>query len=423
MEIRDPIHGGIEISPFVEAIIEHASFQRLRSIKQLGFGEFSFPGATHNRYLHSLGVSFLAGHIFDCIFKGYPFSKNQDKWRLRQCVELAALLHDVGHGPLSHTTEEVMPSLKELNVPCYSHKKNRQATHEDYTIKFLTDSPLAEELKRQFIDMSPMHIAALIDSNIDTKDDFFIIDGINLRPICSQIISSELDADRMDYLMRDSYFTGTSYGKVDVEWIINNLTYHQVDDRLQLAMNRKALYTFDDFLISRHHMYLQVYFHHKAIIYDELLFRYLRSEDCDYKLPANINDYLLFTDYHLFEHLRNSNNIWAKRITNRKPFRVLLELHTMGEESKAESIQKLLQKEGVDVIHTSSSTRLSKYHSTAHQGFLQIYVKDQYDKTSLPFPIEKCTKVFQSYEGTRCIDRLYVAPEQYQLAMKLYANS
>lgn len=421
MEIRDPIHGPIEITPLFEAIIEQAAFQRLRSIKQLGFGEFSFPGATHNRYLHSLGVGHLAGKIYDSIFQGFPFKKPETKWRLRQATVLAALLHDIGHGPLSHTTEEVMPQLSELKIPCYKGLEDRQATHEDYTIKFVTDSDLAAELKKQFIDIDPIHVACLIDRNIVPPDDFFYVNDVNLRPILSQIISSELDADRMDYLVRDSHFTGATYGKVDVDWLVANLGYHQVEDRLQLAMNRKALYTFDDFLISRHHMYLQVYFHHKAIVYDEILQRYLSSEECTYKLPADIDDYLLFTDYHLFEHLRQQKSEWAQRISRRKPYRVLLEVHHTGETERTNNVVKTLDHAEIPSIVASSRARLSKYHNTAGEDkFLQIYVKDQYDHQKKPFPIEQVTDVFQSYEGTRCIDRIYVPPERYSEAKALF---
>jgi len=421
VEIRDPIHGPIEVTPLFEAIIEQAAFQRLRSIKQLGFGEFSFPGATHNRYLHSLGVGHLAGLMFDSIFQGYPFERMEQKWRLRQCTVLAALLHDIGHGPLSHTTEEVMPMLADLNIPCYKGRENRQATHEDYTIKFVTDSDLSNEIRRQFVDIDPIHIASLIDRKIPAEDDFFIVDGINFRPILTQIISSELDADRMDYLVRDSYFTGAPYGKVDVDWLISSLSYHQVDGRLQLAINRKAIYTFDDFLISRHHMYLQVYFHHKAIVYDEMLHRYLTSEECSYKLPADINEYLLYTDSHLFEHLRLAKSSWAKRISQRKPFKVLLEIHHLGETTRTDQISKTLDEAEIPKIVASSTARLSKYHNTASEdNFLQIYVTDQYDHQTKPFPIEQVTKVFQSYEGTRCVDRIYIPPEKHEEAKALF---
>ncbi len=302
MEIRDPVHGSIHYSNAEVAVLDTPEYQRLRSIKQLGFSEFSFPGATHNRYLHSIGVGHLAVLAFDSIFGAYPFSKNSVKLRLRQTFRLAALLHDVGHGPLSHTTEEVMPELSALNVKAYGSHQERQANHEDYTIKYVTESSIADTIKSKFSDIDPYHVACLIDKNLPEKDDCFKDSGIDFRPILSQLVSSELDVDRMDYLERDSYFCGTNYGKIDMEWLIQNLTLHIVDNKAYLAMNRRALYSFDDFLISRHHMHLMVYFHHKSIIYEEMLNRYLTSKDCTFVLPAYINEYTKYIVYKFYEH-------------------------------------------------------------------------------------------------------------------------
>ena len=95
-------------------------------------------------------------------------------------------------------------------------------------------------------------MACLIDKTLPCPDDFFKDSGIDFRPILSQLVSSELDADRMDYLERDSYFCGTNYGKIDKGWLVQNLTFHKKDDKMFLALNRRALYAFDDFLISHH---------------------------------------------------------------------------------------------------------------------------------------------------------------------------
>lgn len=423
MEIRDPVHGTIEFNPKEVAVLDSPAFQRLRSIKQLGFGEFSFPGGIHNRYIHSIGASYLAGEAFEIIFKGYPFKNKNDHARLLQTTRLASLLHDIGHGPLSHSTEEVMPSLRELHIPVYEAQGfdiDRQANHEDYTIKFLTDSPLSATIKEQFPDVDPVHIACLIDTRLKCPDDFFIVDGLDTRTILSQLISSELDCDRMDYLLRDSYFCGTDYGKIELGWLLQNLRYHRVDDRLHLAISRRALYTFDDFLISRHHMYLMVYFHHKAIIYDEMLVKYLQSSDCSYRIPSDIDAYLDFTDSHLHQHLRVSKNTWAKRIAERRPYRVLFELHETKDNPRPKNIEKVLAQEGIDSIHTSSIARLSKYHSSfGTDTNRHIYVVDPYDRLQEPFPIEKTTEIFKKYEENRRIERLYVAPEKFSTAEKI----
>jgi hypothetical protein len=423
MEIRDPIHGSIYLSDGEEAIIESVEFQRLREIKQLGFSEFSFPGATHNRFIHSIGVSHVAGLVFDNIFRAYPL-KASNKIRFRQMVKLAALLHDVGHGPLSHTSEQVMPDLAQLKIKIYQEQnidQNRQANHEDYTIKFVTDSNIADIIKRFYSDIDPLHVAALIDKGLNCNPDVFTDGIINFRPILSQIVSSELDADRMDYLERDSYFCGINYGKIDRDWLVQNLTLHIKDHNAYLALNRRALYAFDDFLISRHHMYLMVYFHHKSIIYDEMLNLYLGSNEATFKIPAAIEDYIPYTDYKLYEHLDTVSNQWAKRIAERKPYRVAIELHNQ-DTSRVENVRSLLTKADIHNIWASSQVRLSKYHQTISEDDMNIYVVDQYDKWDKPSPINNATQIFQKYEGSRMIDRVYVAPENFDAAKKILSE-
>jgi len=425
MDVRDPIHGNIPLSDAEVAILDSKAYQRLRAIKQLGFSEFSFPGATHNRYLHSIGVCHLAGVAFDSIFAGYEFSKPDVRRRFRQTVRLAAMLHDIGHGPLSHASEEVMPPLKDLNVKAYSLRKvkpspDSQANHEDYTIKFVTDSSLTKVLRDNFSDIDPMHIACLVDKTLQLTDGFFIDNDLDFRTILSQMVSSEMDVDRMDYLERDAYFCGTNYGKVELAWLLNNLTYHPKEGQLHLALNRRALYTFDDFLLARHHMHLMVYFHHKSIIYEELLYRYLTGPECSFFVPSDIEKYIHCTDWALYQHLEGVSNPWARRLMDRKPFKMLFELHSIKATGRPEAIVKVLEGEGIEAIHSSSQARLSKYHggSAVDKGF-QIFVVDKYDYLADPYPIEETTEIFKKYEDIRQIDRIYVAPENFDRAEKI----
>lgn len=434
MEIKDPIHGTIDVNRAEVAVLDSPAFQRLRLIKQLGFSEFSFPGATHNRYIHSLGVCHLVGQAFDSVFKGYVFSNTATRTRLRQVVRLAALLHDIGHGPLSHTTEEVMPKVRDLKIEIYNKRKSivqdslhdlsdRQADHEDYTIKFLTDSHLTQIIQDNFSDIPPQYVAYLVDKSLVCDDDFFIDQGLNFRPILSQMVSSELDCDRMDYLARDSYFCGTNYGVIEHPWIISNLTFHIHKEEVFLALNRRALYTFDDFLISRHHMYLMVYFHHKSIVYEEMLYRYLTSPDCDYKLPADIEEYRLCNDYSLYQHLAQSPNIWAQKITWRQPYRVVFEQHSTKDTPRLQRMRREIEGAGIDVIMASSRARLSKYHSgTPEDRAMQIYVVDHYDPLETPVPIDQCTEIFQKYEETRNIERIYVDRDRFDEAKSIIVS-
>ncbi len=425
MDVRDPIHGNIALANAEVNVLDSKAYQRLRQIKQLGFSEFSFPGATHNRFLHSLGVCHLAGLAFDNIFANFQFSSVSNRKRLRQTLRLGALLHDIGHGPLSHASEEVMPSLASLNVGIYNKRdlppaQGAQANHEDYTIKFVTDSSLTETLKRNFSDIDPFHVACLIDKTLKLDDSFFIEGGFDFRPILSQIVSSEMDVDRMDYLERDAYFCGTNYGKVELNWLLSNLTFHPKENKLHLALDRRALYTFDDFLLARHHMHLMVYFHHKSLIYEELLYRYFTSADRSFSVPSDIEEYIHCTDYALWRHLSKVDNEWARRMVERRPFRMLFELHINGESPRPALISAALEQEGIPVIHSSSQARLSKYHGgSAVDKAVQIFVVDKYDYNAHPIPIEETTEIFSRYENIRRIDRLSVPPEQFERAEKI----
>jgi uncharacterized protein len=430
MEIRDPVHGSIVLSDNEATITEQFFFQRLRNIKQMGFTEFGFPGATHNRYCHSVGAMHLAGQAFDSIFSREKILSPDKRTIYRQVVRLAALLHDVGHGPLSHTTEEVMPPLHALKVPLYVGKRNRRANHEDYTIKIITDSNLTEVLAKSFPDFSPRHIAMLIDKEIPEQDDFFVVGGLDVRTLLSQIVSSELDVDRMDYLSRDSYYCGTSYGQVDYSWLIANLRAFNNEGRLHLALNRRALYTFDDFLLSRYHMYLMVYFHHKGVVYDEMMLKYMKSKDCDFFLPSDLDQYLKCDDYFLYTHMAQSPNRWAQLISQRQPYRMVFESHEQ-KTTRADELEATLKAQEIECIRTRSTGRLSKYYySGSHTGGYPIFVVDGESmgsedakpdavKLGKATKIEKSTQVFDKYQDARQIDRIYVSPKDFRRSQRL----
>ncbi len=185
MEIRDPVHGSIYYSDPEVAVLDAAEYQRLRAIKQLGYAEFSFLGRLIIVISIQSALVFLPEKLLMLFFRVYPFSKPSVKTRFRQVLRLAALLHDVGHGPLSHTTEQVMPQLSELNIKLYKEQEkygeeahtvmnhNRRANHEDYTIKYVTDSHIAETIRREFPDIEPIHVVCLIDKALHCPDDFF----------------------------------------------------------------------------------------------------------------------------------------------------------------------------------------------------------------------------------------------------------
>ncbi len=441
MEIRDVIHGSIQLSRNELPILDSRYFQRLRQIKQLGFAENSFPNATHNRYTHSLGAMETATQAFDTIFGGarsrahdrapgdsLPLAKmyHRAHERFRQVIRLAALLHDVGHGPLSHTTEFAMPQLSELKVPGRKAAKARQATHEDYTLKIILDSGLTPQLEKAGCDygFKPLHVAALIDASIEVPDDFFIeeIDGtpIDFRPLLQQLISSELDADRMDYLRRDSWHAGVSYGQFDFDWLVGNLTCVVRKGSCYLALQHRALYAFEDFLISRFHMFLMVYFHYKSVVFDETLAQYLESPDCTYSLPADIEKYCDSNDAELYSHLAQSKNPWAQRVAQRQPYRMLMELHSgipatqtaaQEQERLLARVKKQLDDQKIHFIEATSTSELSKYF---RKPVAPIFVRyDNHYSEPSAIPLDKCTDLFLRYSEKRSITRLYVSPEEF----------
>src|SRR5437016_12808129 len=165
MHIRDPIHGAIELTADERALIDSPQYQRLRNVKQLGFADLAFPGATHTRYAHGLGAMSVATRVFDALAPKLDV-KEPERARLRQTLRLAVLFHDLGHAPLSHATERIMPPARELDLPTWVQRRglDRRADHEDYTLKLILDSGLAAELSQRFgaLGIEPAHVAGLI---------------------------------------------------------------------------------------------------------------------------------------------------------------------------------------------------------------------------------------------------------------------
>ena len=417
VEVRDPVHGSIVISREEMRIIDHAFFQRLRNIRQLGFSDRSFPGATHSRYLHSVGALHVVSEAFDSVFGLFDDDLFGDapqvRRRLRLALRLAALLHDVGHAPLSHTTEFAMGPVSELGRPLtHEEDPQRRATHEDYTLRIIVDSSLTPLLEELLGGPSTV-VAALIDPRIKAPADWFEHGGIDWRPLLSQMISSELDCDRMDYLRRDSYFTGANYGRFDLRWVLSNLTHHQVGDQAFLAVRQRALFAVEDFLLSRHHMFLMVYFHQRSVVYGEMLRNYLTDGGDGYRLPSNVEDYVGFDDPHLMQHLRASRNPWARRIVDARPYKLLLERagERAGEEVSA--VRARLSEAGLPLIFKRSDGNISKYVGDHAGPSAPIYVigPGRRGRSGEAVSLHDAAELFRRYEEKRVLQRIYVPIE------------
>ncbi|HLW56024.1 MAG TPA: HD domain-containing protein [Bacteriovoracaceae bacterium] len=407
MEIRDPVHGSIPILDAEEDIIKHPFFQRLRNIKQLGFSEYVFPGATHTRYLHSIGVMNVSTLVFDFLFK----NQTKDILRLKETLRLGCLLHDIGHAPLSHSTESVMPMVSELKLPKrFEIKNNRQATHEDYTIKSITDSSFTESFKnvKSMFGIDPNAIAELVIG--ETSDPgYFTVNGINYFPLLHQLVSSEMDCDRMDYLLRDSYFCGVSYGKFDLDWIIDNLKVCEIDQEAYLGISERAISTFDDFLISRFHMFMMVYFHYRAVCLEQMLSRYFATSQ-EYTIPSDIEDYLDHDDPYLYKILKKSNNHWAQRIVMNSIPRKILETYGENYIDQMDQLELYLKSENIDYIKCSSTGRLSKYYNeeSPQQRYpMKVMRESALNKKGIIKNIQDATDLFQKYSESHAVNRIH----------------
>jgi HD superfamily phosphohydrolase len=245
--IRDPIHGLIRIEPEDEVLlklIDTPEFQRLRRTRQLGVSSLTYPGAEHSRFTHSLGVLNFAQRILDAL--RHRYRKDSTATDLLEkhglTVKAAALLHDVGHSPFSHVMERAFDAV---------------GNHEKKTIALITGrkSSIPKALERHNLD--PKTVAAIIDK---TSEHRLLVD----------IVSSQLDADRMDYILRDAQATGVKYGVFDAEWLLNclcvgtepGLTTTAGEYQWRLCLDeRRGLYSAEQLVIARMHMSLQVYFH------------------------------------------------------------------------------------------------------------------------------------------------------------------
>jgi HD superfamily phosphohydrolase len=228
---RDPVHNIIPLRDdtaegrLMIRLIDTPEFQRLRRIKQLGLGLYTYQGAEHSRFTHSLGALHLMTRILDRLSDRYEIAPED-----RAAARAAALLHDVGHGPFSHAMEKVLG-----------------VHHEQLTMLAVTseDTALSRTLRSYSTEL-PQRVAS-------------IIEGTFKPAALAQLVSSQLDVDRMDYLLRDSLMTGAKYGLYDLEWIINALQIDEEGDRIYVAA--RGIYAVEEYLQARYYMFRQVYFH------------------------------------------------------------------------------------------------------------------------------------------------------------------
>ena len=269
-EIRDPVHGYIKITEAEREVIDTPFVQRLRRIHQLAGAYMVYPGAVHTRFDHVTGAMHVAGEIAGALSLWTDFTQDQI-----QEVRLAALLHDVGHGPYSHTYEEVLA--------------NRTATtHEDISQRIIRETSISDVLTKY--GFSPKKMSDFAVGKQSAKPQFM-----------NEIIAGGLSADIMDYLLRDSYFTGVEYGKVDVQRVIDSL---RVADR-QLALDNAGLYAFEALLLARYEMFKAVYFHRTVRAAELMLANSMKLAEPTLHLTdlSDMDGYLEMTDERVLHDL------------------------------------------------------------------------------------------------------------------------
>lgn len=372
--IRDNVHGDIDIiDDIVLELINTPEFQRLRRVIQLGGGQFVFPSANHTRFSHCLGVYYII-----CKFlENKDIEKNIEE-EDQQILKIAGLLHDIGHGPFSHSFELIS-----------------NQSHETYTSQIIEgDTEINKILQKH---------------NIDPKKVSSVIKGTHKNNIVNMLVSSQLDADRLDYLLRDGVNAGVNYSSVDVNWIIRNAT---IKDK-KIAFAIKTKYSIEAYLLGRFNMYKQVYNHKVSEGFDRTLLswfkrlKHLFNNGFEFKnkdtiiifdnlfnnKPLDIKEYMQLDDYYMSYIIKKCMDEkdeilsdLANRIINRNFFTVW----SLPDEKSVKSILKN-QKIDLEYYYGEFSPRnFDIYNTLSEEKDETIYMIDNKDNL---IPINKVSKI------------------------------
>lgn len=329
--MRDPIHGYIHID--LEVIwdcINAKEMQRLRRIHQLGGNYQVYPTAEHSRFSHSLGVYEIVRRMVKEVDDLRTLSEYD-----QVSVMLAGLLHDIGHGPFSHAFEGLS-----------------QVHHEEFTKRIILEDSEVHAILSNVHEQLPKDVAAIIMYE-------------HSNDLLNQIVSGQLDADRMDYLLRDAYFTGTSYGNFDLERILRTIRIR--NDRL--VVKESGVHSVEDYIMARYHMYWQVYLHPTARSYEGMLYLLFQRLKALYqKDPSSLQSASMFFPFlsgtsasihdlfvldesaaiYGFARLRNHTDPILSDLAGRILDRRLFEYHTIKQSCEKEIISEQVQKAGFD---------------------------------------------------------------------------
>lgn len=311
-KIRDPIHGFISLSDQEIRIIDTTIFQRLRRIRQLAMAYLVYPGTTHTRFEHSLGVLHIAYRIAEQFIRA-------DVIRERDIVpvRIAALLHDLGHGPFSHISEYVLAQHYNRET-C-----DIEEVHEDITKRLIQNSP----------ELTQILCSTLRDE---------VINVLTKRDIRKDITSGPLDADKLDYLLRDAYYAGVKYGAFDLSKILESMIAVGTGLSAQLGITEEGVHAVEQLIMAKHHMTVQVYRHRVRAITDAMTIRgielAIRDGDKEMKQlyeydgsDAYLKNYLEWWDEKVIHHILRCSSESARDVFGRLFSRRLFKLiHRRG---------------------------------------------------------------------------------------------
>ncbi len=418
---RDSVHNIIRLETDTDAgkllvrLVDAAEFQRLRRIRQLGLAYFAYQSAEHSRFTHSLGALHLATRILAKLKTKYSISEDEEI-----AVRCAALLHDVGHGAFSHVIETIL-----------------KFHHEQFSIEaILSHETEVGKILREFSETLPENVAAII------RGDF-------PRVALAQIVSSQLDADRMDYLLRDSLMTGAKYGIYDLEWIIKSLEIDEREDRLYVSA--RGIYAVEDYLQARYYMFRQVYFHRTLRAAESILRSLLRralqlfqtgknlwyAKDTAFEKvlrgeKLNLKEHLELDDSDVMFHIKqwqfSTDKILAdlsNRFLNRKLFKVLdLDMPEAEREEFLRRAKKTVEDAGFDADYYFAEDRAGDvpyyfYTKNTTEPKNLIYVEEGFSHPQIK-EISEVSAAVRGLQKSYQIHRVCFPPELKDAVTKIY---
>lgn len=360
-EFRDPVHTFIKVDPEERKVIDSAPYQRLRHISQLSLSYLIYPGATHKRFEHALGVMELAGRVYDVVTNPeniHETIRKQDVIPLidqkraywRRAVRMAALCHDLGHLPFSHGPEHLLPKdetpeksdedtdkkeseeAKNKDEQDGKKKKEKRWTHERISYEYITGKmmkPLWDDMKLKAEDVAKLAIGKKETIKFDKSIAFSTWEAI-----LSEIVTGDaFGVDRMDYLLRDSLHAGVAYGRFDHYRLIDTLRIlpsGEESEAPQLGVELGGLHSAEQLLLARYFMFTQVYLHPVRRAYDQHLVQFLEKYLTGGMFSEKLEDHLALTDNEILTAMAVQasdkeavGHKEAKRIKDRQHFRVL----------------------------------------------------------------------------------------------------